>query len=213
MLQTARNVDQNPQWPRSGRQILAQFDDAGIIVYQAYRSSIAAYVVEHGHFAGEFGYARMSWIKPSFLWMMYRSGWGTKPGQEVTLAIRIRRSFFDELLSQAILSAFVEGQYATREDWRKAVHASSVRLQWDPDRSPSGGPLPRRAPQLGLRGQTLEDYGKRQILGVQDISAFVAEQREYTGKEHLHELLMPVEHIYMPADTSLRDRLGLGEAK
>jgi len=27
----------------------------------------------------------MSWIKPNFLWMMYRCGWGTKEGQQVTL--------------------------------------------------------------------------------------------------------------------------------
>ncbi|WP_422570328.1 DUF4291 family protein, partial [Erwinia billingiae] len=29
----------------------------------------------------------MTWIKPSFLWMMYRSGWGMKdPGQKRILA-------------------------------------------------------------------------------------------------------------------------------
>ena len=55
----------------------------GVIVYQAYRPSIGTYAVEHGHFGGEFSYSRMSWIKTNFLWMMYRSGWGTKPGQEV----------------------------------------------------------------------------------------------------------------------------------
>ena len=42
--------------------------------------------VKNGYFGGAFSLDRMSWIKPNFLWMMFRSGWGTKEGQEVTLA-------------------------------------------------------------------------------------------------------------------------------
>ena len=42
-------------------------------------------------------YNRMSWIKPNFLWMMYRSNWGRSQGQEVVLAVRLKRSFFDSL--------------------------------------------------------------------------------------------------------------------
>ena len=213
MLQTEHYLEQVTLWPRSGRHILAQADAETIVVYQAYRPSIASYAVEHGQFGGEFSYSRMSWIKPSFLWMMYRSSWGTKPGQEVTLAIRLRRSFFDALLSGAVASAFVESRYATREDWQEAVRASSVRLQWDPDRNPSGGPLQRRALQLGLRGQALEDFGQREILEILDISPFVAEQREYRGRDRLHALRVPVEHVYMPEGPNLGDKLGLGEVK
>ncbi|MFT5999906.1 MAG: hypothetical protein ACI81P_002365 [Neolewinella sp.] len=29
-----------------------------------------------------FSYQRMSWIKPNFLWMMYRCGWAKKQDQE-----------------------------------------------------------------------------------------------------------------------------------
>ena len=69
-------------WPKEGRHILAQFDDDTVIVYQAYRPSIGRYAAEHGAFGGDFSYSRMSWVKPNFLWMMYRSGWGTqgRPG-------------------------------------------------------------------------------------------------------------------------------------
>jgi hypothetical protein len=67
-------------WPNEGRHILAQYDDATVIVYQAYRPSIGRHAVEHGAFGGDFSHARMSWIKPNFLWMMYRSGWGAKLG-------------------------------------------------------------------------------------------------------------------------------------
>ena len=65
-------------WPNKGRHILAQFDEDTIIVYQAYNSLIGRYVADHGTFGGGFSYSRMSWIKPNFLWMMYRSGWGRK---------------------------------------------------------------------------------------------------------------------------------------
>ena len=104
MLLTERYINQIDQWPKSGRHILAQFDTDSVILYQAYRPSIGQFASEHGYFGGDFSFSRMSWIKPNFLWMMYRSGWGTKPGQKVTLAIRIRRSFFDSLLTQAVES-------------------------------------------------------------------------------------------------------------
>jgi hypothetical protein len=81
-LSLARFLDQEVAWPRQGRHILAQYDEKTVIVYQAYAPAIAEFALQHGYFGGPFSYSRMSWIKPNFLWMMYRSGWGTKPGQE-----------------------------------------------------------------------------------------------------------------------------------
>src|SRR6476620_9141200 len=69
--------------PKTGRHIIAQYNETSVVVYQAYRPAIAHFALEHGYFGGEFSLGRMSWIKPNFLWMMYRSGWGTKVGQEV----------------------------------------------------------------------------------------------------------------------------------
>lgn len=105
--------------------------------------------------------------------MMYRSGWGTKEGQEVTLAVRIRRSAFDDILQEAVHSTFVPDVYPTREDWQEAVGKSSVRLQWDPDHHPAGARLERRAIQLGLRGELLARYSREWIVGIEDISEFV----------------------------------------
>ena len=68
----------------------------------------------------------MSWIKPNFLWMMYRSGWATKESKERILAIRLRRSFFDELLGAAVPSSFDPERYGSREDWQRAVAQSEV---------------------------------------------------------------------------------------
>ena len=72
----------------------------------------------------------MSWVKPNCLWMMYRSGWGTKEYQEVTLALRVRRGFFDSLLAAAVPSSWEREQFATEEQLLRAVGRSSVRLQW-----------------------------------------------------------------------------------
>src|SRR5947207_15575146 len=94
-LMTERYHDQEARWPRSGRHILAQFDAESVIVYQAYRPGIGEFAARHGYFGGPFNLSRMSWVKPNFLWMMYRSGWGTKADQEVSLAVRLRRDAFD----------------------------------------------------------------------------------------------------------------------
>src|SRR5690349_2623348 len=144
--------DQQARWPAEGRHILAQYDEASVVVYQAYRPAIGHYAAQHGRFGGEFSLNRMSRIKPNFLWMMYRSGWGTKDGQEVTLAIWLRRAAFEEILLQAVPSSFTPDMYASHDDWQAAVARSAVRLQWDPDHDPHGRPLARRAIQLGLRG-------------------------------------------------------------
>ena len=37
----------------------------------------------------------MSWIKPNFLWMMYRCGWAAKENQKSVLAISINKTDFD----------------------------------------------------------------------------------------------------------------------
>src|SRR2546426_7893609 len=90
-LQTEQYLTQSKRWPASGRHILAQFDAETVLVYQAYRPAIGRFAAQQQRFGGEFGLNRMSWVKPNFLWMMYRSGWGTKEGQEVTLAVRLWR--------------------------------------------------------------------------------------------------------------------------
>jgi hypothetical protein len=86
-FKTAPYLEQRQRWPDSGRHILAQFDAESLVVYQAYRPETSHFAAKHGYFGGAFSLDRMSWIKPNLLWMMFRSGWGIKEGQEVTLAI------------------------------------------------------------------------------------------------------------------------------
>lgn len=211
MISTMRlqNYQQQlPLWPTSGQHILAQFDENSIYVYQAYRPAIAHFAVEHQRFGGEFSFSRMSWIKPNFLWMMYRSGWATKEGQEHILALRLRRPFFDELLRMTVPSRYEPDQFPTREDWQNAVATSDVRLQWDPDHDPAGTSVSRRAVQLGLRGETLRRFAEQELLSIEDITDFVAEQRTHLVDDFSH-LVTPEERIYRPHDQRSIDAIGL----
>lgn len=154
---------QHPQWPETGRHILAQYDDESVVVYQAFRSAIGNFATQHGYFGGEFKLTRMSWIKTSFLWMMYRCGWGEKADQECVLAIWLQRAAFDLILENAVPSTFVPGIYSNEAEWKNAIATSSVRLQWDPDHDPKGHQEARRAIQLGLRGPILAQYAQSWI--------------------------------------------------
>ncbi|WP_373540343.1 DUF4291 domain-containing protein [Chamaesiphon sp.] len=197
-LITTSYIEQKTKLPKIGRYILAQFDEEGVIVYQAYRPTIGHFAATHGYFGGEhFSLTRMSWIKPSFLWMMYRSGWGQKEGQEVVLAVKIKREAFDTILANAVCSTYDPDLYPTKQDWQRAVKRSDVRLQWDPDHSPTGGKLERKAIQLGLRGEMLALYAREWIVSIEDISAFVSAQYQNLGD--LDKLIIPSERMYAVA--------------
>ncbi len=207
-IPTASYAEQVRAWPESGRHILASFDDASIIVYQAFRQSTARFAVEHGMFGDGFSYQRMSWIKPGFLWMMHRSSWGLSDGQQGVLAIRLRRTFFDEILAKATPADVREWPGGDQTAWRSALRGSQVRLQWDPDHAPGGERRARKAIQLGLRGDALVAYGKLEALEIIDMSGFVAAQRALRGRPG--ELMLPLQRVYQPADPRLAARLRLG---
>jgi hypothetical protein len=196
-------------WPTSGRHILASYDDTSVVVYQAYRPSIGRFAATNGYFGGEFSFSRMSWIKPNFLWMMYRSGWGTKEDQEVTLAVRLRRQAFDAILAAAVPSAHDPELFGSREAWQAAVKTSDVRLQWDPDHDPSGAPTQRRAVQLGLRGDVLARYAREDLVSIEDVSEQVAAQRANARDFRHADLRVPRERVYPVTEPTTARRLGL----
>lgn len=216
-LRLERYLDQEGRWPQQGRHVLAQYDDETIVVYQAYRPEIGLHAARHQRFGGGFSFDRMSWIKPNFLWMMFRSGWGRKEGQEVTLAITLRRSGFDTLLARAVHSKHVPEVYGDAASWKRALAASDVRLQWDPDHGPQGQPLARRAIQLGLRGRALrsmdtpstdEPASEGWLVRIEDVSELVRAQREALQRG-TSELFTPREDVYPVQDPEVRARLGV----
>ena len=208
-LETESYLTQTSTWPETGRVILANFDDDSIVVYQAYRPEIGNFAAKNGYLGGDFKLTRMSWIKPNFLWMMYRCGWASKQGQEVVLAIRIRRSAFDSILSQAIHSSYKPDLYDSRDAWKQRVSNSDVRLQWDPDHAPNGDKMERRAVQLGLRGDTLRQYARDWIVDITDVSDFVRNQRDNSDNSRYDQLQMPRERVYPVTCTETAQKLRL----
>src|SRR5260370_35768207 len=77
-------------------EIRVDYDERTVVIYQAYRPEIALPAVRHNRLVPPFSLTRMTWIKPSFLWMTERSNWARKPGQQHVLAIRITRTGWDE---------------------------------------------------------------------------------------------------------------------
>ena len=198
--------------PTTGQHILAHQDEDNLVVYQAYNRQIAEFAIANQFLGGSsYSYSRMSWIKPNFLWMMYRCGWAQKENQERVLAIWIRNQDFDAILSQAVFSSYKEIQDTSHDDWRRELENKEVRLQWDPDHDPYGNKVQRRAIQLGLKGKVLEEFGKKSIIQIQDITDFVVEQRAYIEKKDLSKLLVPIERVYQPKDQIIKKKIALSE--
>jgi hypothetical protein len=152
------------------RQIRASFDDTSISVYQAYSVDIARAAVEAKTFVAPFKRNRMTWIKPSFLWMMYRSGWATKRGQERILRVQLSRRGFEAALRRSCLSHFEPAIHRNRDEWLLLKTNSEVRVQWDPERSLDLEPLPWRSIQIGLSGSAVDEYVSEWILDVTDVT-------------------------------------------
>ena len=126
---------QRARWPTQGRHILAQYDDDSVVVYQAYRPSIGRHAVDHQQFGGEWSFDRMSWIKPNFLWMMYRSNWATHPNQEHILAIRLARDGFEMSPGRAFIGSGSSTSFKSpRSDARGSPrrHGSVLILRMQP---------------------------------------------------------------------------------
>lgn len=156
-------------------QIRAVYDATTIRVYQAYSEIIADSALAHGTFVSPpFKMERMTWIKPSFLWMMYRSGWGFKDaGQSRILAIDITREGFEWALAHSCPSH--AGKACGNEDWEAKKHASPVRIQWDPERDLLHHPLPHRTIQIGLSKEAVRLYTNEWICRISDVTPLAHE--------------------------------------
>lgn len=151
--------------------IRAAHSDRTVRVYQAYRPEIALPALEAGRFVPPFSMSRMTWIKPSFNWMMYRSGYASKPGQEFVLGMDITRDGFEWALQHAAISSYQPGFHVSPEDWKRDVEAKPVRVQWDPERDWRLQPIAGvRAIQIGLSGEAVERYVNQWIVRIEDVT-------------------------------------------
>lgn len=152
------------------RQIRAVYDDTTIRVYQAYSDAIADSALRHGGFVSPpFKMERMTWIKPSFLWMMYRAGWGVKdPGQSRILAIDITRDGFEWALAHSCPSHAPHGM--SDAQYSALKESCPVRVQWDPERDLHHNPLPHRAIQIGLSHEAVKLYVNQWAQRITDVT-------------------------------------------
>ncbi len=191
-------------------EIRATYNQDQIAVYSVFSSSIADVAIKNQKLLPPFSYKRMTWIKPSYLWMMYRSDWGGRAGMERILQIWINRKDWDNCLKEAILTTPESHVYKDAKKWRKALDKARIRVQWDPERDIKNNRLEHKSIQLGITSILVEAYAKKWIIKIEDmteqtrkISALVFQQKYEDANK-----LLPEERIY-PVNEEIKRVLGM----
>lgn len=204
-----------------------EHDENGVYVYQAYCNEIADFAIKHQTLGGDkFDTKRMTWIKPSFAWVLYRSGYGTKHNQERILKIKLSHKSLANILE---LCSCKEGG-----------GGSFGRVQWDPARdlylSECKEPrkiLGKRAIQIGIKGHISELYVKS-IMSIEDVtdlahqvgiahgvltddSGKIVKNKKIIKEVKFNNCLLnrlPKETIYLPhCNKETLEKLGMMEGK
>jgi hypothetical protein len=194
--------------PAIGKFIIAQFNKESIIVYQAFRDSIAEYAIRHQRFGGgDYDFDRTTWLKPSFLWMMHYSGWAQKENQENVLAIKMTRKGFDEILRFAVMTTFYKDIYGDNASWKKQLETSEVQLQWEPYHDLYGNKTERKAVKIGLSGNMLERFNNEWILEIKNITPYVQQQQDLLNANRVDDIRVPQERAYAPGDLTILTKI------
>ncbi|KAH7171010.1 hypothetical protein EDB81DRAFT_777376 [Dactylonectria macrodidyma] len=208
LIMAADTTSTSKTSPVPYRQIRALYDDTTITVYQAYKLSIAQAAVKSQKLnaSPDFKPGRMTWVKPSWAWMMYRAGYSHKdPGQSRILAIKMTHEHFIGLLERGVLSTHVQRDQATDSNDQistsgKRVKSSDIRIQWDPERTPRLGVLPYRSIQIGIPGALSETWVNEWIDEIEDVTEtarelkrVIDEQPDITTEELVNLGLVPKE--------------------
>ncbi|GGL33942.1 DUF4291 domain-containing protein [Planomonospora parontospora] len=182
-------------------QVRADYDAETIVVYQAYPSAVADPALSAGRFVPPFSFTRMTWIKPSFLWLMHRSNWARKPGQERVLAVRITRDGWHEALSRAVLTTAGPA----------AVDRAAVHVQWDPERSLRGAALNHYSIQVGIGRTLIRRFADEWVVGLTDVTPTVRRIAGLvqSGQASKAQRLLPPEREY-PVPPEIARRLLIG---
>jgi len=189
----------------------AKWDEDGVYFYQAYNDDIADWAIKNQRFGGpSFKPGRMTWIKPSFAWMLYRAGYGHKHNQKRILKIKLSHQSVASLLSQCKCSHGGGGSFG--------------RVQWDPERDmmEGNGKEPRqmlrtRAIQIGLKGHMSDEY-VNSVISIEDVTELAhaigrAHSLDHKNKSRAKEAMvglcdkLPNERPYLPhcSDAVLAD--------
>lgn len=153
----------------------------------------------------------MTWIKPSFLWMMYRSDWTQGTGQERVLAIRMSRAGFEWVLEHSCLSHFEPNIHGTADKWLKTLRSCPVRVQWDPERNILLQKTGIKSIQIGLSEIAVAKYISEWIIKIQDITTQCKKIQHHTIRCDLEfaSSILPEEMDY-PLPARGFPQIGLG---
>lgn len=192
------------------RQIRAVYDGKSITVYQAYSNSIGKAAVKHQklNVSPDFKLMRMTWIKPSWTWMMYRCGYSYKDDcQNCVLAIKVSHEGFVKLLENAKLSTHGQGGQEGKQGGK-----GKVVVQWDPERSWRNGKMEDvRSIQVGIGADMVEKWIEEWVVGVEDVTEKARElkkaldgEKDITEDDLRKRGLLPEEKEYMVPEHVMR---------
>lgn len=187
----------------SENSIRAAFGRHTITVYQAYGPAIAEPAVRHGRFVPPFDTGRMTWIKPSLLWLMARSNWARQRGQERILAIDITRSDWLAALRLGVLTSYHPDVHGSYGIWQTRFKAAQVHVQWDPERDLRGRKLAINSIQVGIGRTLIRDYAESWIVAIRDITPQIRKIHKLLtqGKSAEAKRLLPRERPFaVPED-------------
>ncbi|GIG66927.1 DUF4291 domain-containing protein [Phytomonospora endophytica] len=184
----------------ASREIRADFDDATIVIYQAYGDRIADAALAAGTFVAPFSFGRMTWLKPSLTWLMHRSDRARRPGQERVLAVRITRAGWETALGAAAL---------TTGDPRELARAD-VHVQWDPERTLRGAPANHYSIQVGVGRGLIRAFAEDWVRDITDLTPRVRKAAGLIlrGDTAAARRLLPAERVY-PLAPALAKPLGM----
>ena len=190
-------------------EIRADYNANTIVVYQAYNKTIAKAAVENQKFSSPFSFNRMTWVKPSFLWMMERSNYGQKSNQEYTLALHLKRDAWEKALSKAILTSPEKRVYPNPIHWEKEFNNAEVYVQWDPERNIKGTKLGYRSIQVGISRTLIDEFNEDWIVKIEDYTPLVKKILNFTksGEYDKAKKLLPIEKLY-PLSAELAQTIG-----
>ncbi|RYZ38641.1 MAG: DUF4291 family protein, partial [Sphingobacteriales bacterium] len=169
---------------------------------------IANYAVENQKFGGpDYEFDRVTWLKPSFLWMMNYSGWAGNKNQENVLAIKVDRKGFDSILHTAVLTEYYKSLHPDSDKWKEQLNNSEVKLQWEPYYDLYGNKSDRKAVKIGISGGILERFNNEWIMEIQNITPYVRHQQQLMLEKRVAQIELPHERAYAPDDLSILKKI------
>ncbi|GJF29702.1 hypothetical protein KNE206_24020 [Kitasatospora sp. NE20-6] len=177
------------------RRIRADYDDRTIVMYQAHAPGAP------GHPAEPFAGHRTIWIEPSFRWLMHRTNWARRTGQERVLAVRITREGWERALAEAVPAT----------DDQAAPADAAAHVRWDPERSAAGAALGHHSIQVGVGRPLLGAFVDEWTVSVTDLTPRVHRISGLirAGLNAQAVRLLPTERPY-PLEPALARQLGVG---